>query len=161
MGIKDICPDVIYEILTRTTCQLLMYASVYVSKGWQQQIHDPGFMQTYCMRTNSVFGFFIDCWHHLGGHIPEFVSMNEFSGLSIEYIGCMAILASSDQEILCCMRQQGNSHRYYVCKPTTQQWQPLSNSKIRYDICWIGMRVLGSNPLHYKIIRLSCRGSRG
>ncbi|KAB5519322.1 hypothetical protein DKX38_023641 [Salix brachista] len=62
------------------------------------------------------------------------------------------IQASTNQGIMLC---QTLHPRYYVCKPTTKQWQKIPNPKTRYHTLATGMIVIRSNPLHYKIARFS------
>ncbi|KAL4566332.1 hypothetical protein LXL04_030446 [Taraxacum kok-saghyz] len=44
---------------------------------------------------------------------------------------------------------------YYVCKPATKQVLALPNPKSKYLTQKVAIIVLNSNPLHYKIVRLS------
>ncbi|KAG5570213.1 hypothetical protein H5410_059979 [Solanum commersonii] len=67
------------------------------------------------------------------------------------YDSNMKIEASSRQGILCCMRPtRSNNYRYYICKPSTQEWKVLPNPKLRY---WMSKLLL--DPLRFKILRLS------
>nr|GME11305.1 F-box protein At5g49610-like [Ipomoea batatas] len=68
----------------------------------------------------------------------------------------MTILASSKQGILCCQKYTDRSHHYYVCKPSTRQCVELPTPRGR-DMFpnWFALTILKSNPLQYKIIRLS------
>uniref|UniRef100_M1DDV4 F-box associated beta-propeller type 3 domain-containing protein n=1 Tax=Solanum tuberosum TaxID=4113 RepID=M1DDV4_SOLTU len=68
----------------------------------------------------------------------------------------MKIEASSRQGILCCMRPtRNNNYRYYICKPSTQEWKVLPNPKLRYWTVQVALVVLKSDPLRFKILRLS------
>lgn len=65
------------------------------------------------------------------------------------------LLAASDQGLLCFMRHRYKNSRFYICKPATQQLRALPNPRLRYRTEKVALVVLGSNPLRYKIIRLS------
>ncbi|XP_015081578.1 uncharacterized protein LOC107025307 [Solanum pennellii] len=67
----------------------------------------------------------------------------------------MKIVASTKQGILCCVRRIGNRYRYYICKASTKQWIKLPNPRVRFETVKVAVIVLKSNPLHFKIIRLS------
>ncbi|KAB5538963.1 hypothetical protein DKX38_016496 [Salix brachista] len=86
----------------------------------------------------------------------SFVSMDDWRSypkLSLNFLpDRVEIQASTNQGILLCRTIHP---RYYVCKPTTQQWQKIPNPKTRYHTLATGMIVIGSNPLHYKIVRFS------
>ncbi|KAK4343348.1 hypothetical protein RND71_036442 [Anisodus tanguticus] len=44
---------------------------------------------------------------------------------------------------------------YYICKPSTQEWKLLPNPNTSYKTVKVALVVLKSNPLRFKIIRLS------
>ncbi|KAM3326804.1 F-box protein like [Capsicum chacoense] len=168
---SELPSDVAFEILTRTSLETLDTCKV-VSKTWKLMTYESSFMQSYCRRTNNISGYFIQGIDN-SRYISEFVSMDDCSGknplshLPVEalkpkdrffsiYGSNIKIEASSKQGILCCVRSiRYNNHRYYICKPSTQEWKVLPNPKLRYSTVKVALVVLKSNPLHFKIIRLS------
>ncbi|KAG5570198.1 hypothetical protein H5410_059964 [Solanum commersonii] len=59
----------------------------------------------------------------------------------------MKIDASSREGILCCMRPtRNNNYRYYICKPSAQEWKVLPNPKLRY---WTVKVALIVNQIPY------------
>ncbi|CAK7357355.1 unnamed protein product [Dovyalis caffra] len=81
------------------------------------------------------------------------------SGISLGFLPCpVKIQASTNQGFLLCTHTlpiYPSVPRYYVCKPATNQWKQIPNPKARYRTKAIGMVVLSSSPLHYKIVRFS------
>ncbi|KAI3453992.1 hypothetical protein Pfo_010655 [Paulownia fortunei] len=160
MGSKEICSDVVFEIITRTTSLKTLDACKSVCKGWKQLIYDSSFMPTYCQRTKNLSGYFVQDIRHCE-YLSMFVSVDqpEEGGSSIGRLPRgMRILASCSQGILCCEGTRDVKYRYYACKPATQQWQPLPNPKLRYITVAVAIMVLRSSPLRYKIVRLSKQG---
>ncbi|XP_059277770.1 F-box protein At5g41720-like [Lycium ferocissimum] len=163
--------DVAFKILTRTSLETLDACKV-VSKTWNGMTYESSFMESYCCRTNNISGYFVQGIRN-NKYISEFVSMDgcsekdQLSHLPVaalktkdifsDHYNCdMKIEASSKQGILCCMRTTRNdNHRYYICKPSTQEWKKLPNPKMRYKTVKVALVVLKSNPLRFKIIRLS------
>ncbi|KAL0327619.1 UNVERIFIED_CONTAM: F-box protein [Sesamum angustifolium] len=107
-------------------------------------IYESSFMPLFCRRSRMLSGFFIQ----------DIVDNKFFSILPDN----MKILASCNHGILCCVKRSGKNYRYYVCKPATQQLQPLPNPKLRYETVSVAVMVLGSDPFRYKIVRISRQG---
>ncbi|PIN11904.1 hypothetical protein CDL12_15488 [Handroanthus impetiginosus] len=152
---KNLPSDIIFEILTRTSLETLD-ACKSVCNEWNHLICESSFMPLYCKRTNTLFGYFIQDMIR-NKFVSMFVSTGQNSSIKNIHSD-MKILASSDHGILCCLRINGKSFRYYVCKPVTEQWQALPNPKLRYQTAAIAMMVMKARPLRYKIVRLSKEG---
>ena len=80
--------------------------------------------------------------------------------LSLDFLpGPVQIEASTKQGILLCVKSSEKRNlgvpEYFVCKPSTKQWQQMLNPKTRYKTRRCAMVVLRSNPLHYKIVQFS------
>ncbi|KAG8382228.1 hypothetical protein BUALT_Bualt05G0054900 [Buddleja alternifolia] len=158
---QELSSDIIFEILTRTSLLQTLDNCKSVSEEWNNLIDDSSFLPIYCKRTNNLFGYFIqDMKHHKYSFM--FVSFNDFNNGSSSSNVCMKslpddmrILASCNLGILCCVRRIGRYYRFYVGKPATGQWKCLPNPKLRYETAAIGIIVLRSSPLRYKIVRLS------
>ncbi|XP_060189341.1 putative F-box protein At1g12855 [Lycium barbarum] len=164
--------DIIFEILTRTSLKTLD-TSKAVSKEWNDLIFESSFMPQFCERSQNISGCFVQALSRTK-HVTEFVSMDGCSGNSTKapfhlpiddivkprdnfcnYYFDVKIEASSKQGILCCVRISKNEYRYHVCKPSTKQWMKLPNPRTRYSTVKVALIVLKSNPLRFKIIRLS------
>ncbi|KAL0012202.1 hypothetical protein SO802_007310 [Lithocarpus litseifolius] len=95
--------------------------------------------------------------------VSEFVSINALdcdSKLYLDFLpGPVQIEASTKQGILLCMKSSETRNlgvpEYFVCKPSTKQWQQIPNPKTWYKTKRCAIVVLRSNPLHYKIVWFS------
>ncbi|XP_070035917.1 F-box protein At5g49610-like [Nicotiana tomentosiformis] len=160
--------DIIFEILTRTSLKTLDTCKS-VNKQWHNLISESSFMPQFCEKSHNISGYFVQSLSR-SKHVTEFVSLNGCSGKTPLYLpmetikpkdkifnyDCdIKIEASSKQGILCCLRRIKHKYRYYVCKPSTKQWVKLPNPKMRYSTVKLALIVLKSNPLNFKIIRLS------
>jgi F-box interacting protein len=94
----------------------------------------------------------------------QFVSTTDLgtdSSLSLKFLPCrhVNIKAATKQGILLCVNESDTRrrkiHEYYVCKPSTKEWHQIPNPKTRYFTKRVGMMVLRSEPLCYKIVRFS------
>ncbi|XP_059636166.1 F-box protein At5g49610-like [Cornus florida] len=131
-----------------------------VCKAWNNLTYESSFMPLHCKRTDTVSGYFIQ-EESFKNHRTTFVSINHSdqstSKLSLDFLPKKVnILASSNQGILCCVNGYGERSKYYVCKPSTRQFEllPNPNTELKPDI--FAFVVLQSNPLRCKIVRLSC-----
>ncbi|KAK8523248.1 hypothetical protein V6N13_113197 [Hibiscus sabdariffa] len=64
------------------------------------------------------------------------------------------ILATVDEGLVFCCTRQFRGDKFYICKPSTQQSEVVPSPNPRYFTEKVGMLVLGSNPLRFKIVRL-------
>ncbi|KAI5606092.1 hypothetical protein POPTR_001G462650v4 [Populus trichocarpa] len=112
-------------------------------------------------RTESISGFVMQRIIR-SGFSSIFLSPDNTTSrptLSLDFLPCsVKIEASTNQGLLLCTHfppTYRNIPKVYVCKPTTKQWKQIPNPKTRYRNKAIGMIVLSSRPLHYKIVRFS------
>ncbi|XP_059310359.1 uncharacterized protein LOC132061600 [Lycium ferocissimum] len=163
--------EIIFEILTRTSLKTLDTCKA-VNKELHNLTFESNFMPQFCGRSQNISGYFVQTISRTK-HVAEFVSMDGCSGNSKAPFHLpiddkvkprdnfsnddfdMKIVASTKQGILCCVRRTKNEYRYHVCKPSTKQWMKLPNPRMRYSTVKVALIVLRSNPLHFKIIRLS------
>ncbi|XP_060195396.1 putative F-box protein At5g50220 [Lycium barbarum] len=163
--------EIIFEILTRTSLKTLD-ACKAVNKEWNDLIFESSFMPQFCARSQNISGYFVQTLL-FSKYITEFVSMDGCSGNSTKapfhlpiddtvkhrrtYDFDMKIEASTKQGILCCVRSTPSYeyYRYHICKPSTKQWLKLPNPRTRFSTVKVALIVLKSNPLYFKIIRLS------
>ncbi|XAR50124.1 hypothetical protein NMG60_11004365 [Bertholletia excelsa] len=156
MEFFHICFDLIFEILTRVPLKSIdRFKSV--SKNWQSLMYNSFFLSVSCQRTNTFLGCIIQrqARHDMKS---TFISMDQsqvYMNLSLEFLPRpFKIEASSSQGLLCCVTG-GRRPRFGVCKPSTRQWQPIPNPKMRHFTDKVAIIVLRSDPLRYKIVRLS------
>nr|GLL34016.1 WAT1-related protein At1g43650-like [Ipomoea trifida] len=149
--------DILFEILSRATLETLDTFKV-VSKESKEFVEESWFIKNNTQKTKNFIGYIVEKLEPLRCSYT-FVSINSslgVPGISMECFRGMTILASSKQGILCCRKYAEGSHHYYVCKPSTRQYVELPTPRGR-DIFpnWFALTILKSNPLQYKIIRLS------
>lgn len=161
------CSDMIYEILNRAQLQTLGMCRM-VCREWNHVTYQPSFTQLHCERTKTISGYFMQSSSSKGNikHLSEFVSDNQnsssVSDISLGFLPTpVKIEASCHQGLLFCVSQNPQSDRnlrvpkYYVCKPSTKQWQIIPNPKTKYSTEKTAIMVTRLQPLHYKIVRFS------
>lgn len=151
--------DVIFETLSRIPSLKELDACRLVCKDWNQHLHHPSFMPTYCKNTHNLYGYYIQNQRSCK-YVQKFISLepSQFDEVDKKFWeDGTKIEASSKQGILCVVRWKSGScsSRYYICKPSTGQWQPLPNPKLRFWTLKVALVVLHSNPLRFKIVRIS------
>nr|GMD84618.1 F-box protein At5g49610-like [Ipomoea batatas] len=104
-----------------------------VSKELKELINDPWFMQTYSMKTQNIFGYFVQTVkgnRHLSQFVPINPTLNVQNNISMQcFEDDLKILASCSQGILCCRKYENRSYQYYVCKPSTSQLVALPSPR--------------------------------
>ncbi|KAJ4823039.1 hypothetical protein Tsubulata_012359 [Turnera subulata] len=165
---RELSSDILCEILSRSTLETVGRCRL-VSKDCNNLTYEHGFKALHHERANIASGWFVQnmvkCKHY-----SAFVSINDDHNnnksscpkptkLSLDFLPVRAakIEASSCQGLLLCTNDNNGRGipSYFVCKPTTQEWERLPNPKTRNPTKATALMVLGSNPLHYKIVRLS------
>ncbi|XP_058002343.1 putative F-box protein At5g52610 [Hevea brasiliensis] len=153
MESRDFNLDIIFEILSRSSLKTLAKCGL-LSKEVNSLTYQSAFMNLHCQRTKTISGYFV-----------QSLSYNKFSStfvdnicsdykLSLDFLRVpVKIEASTSQGILLCRCNRGTIPRYYVCKPSTKEWQIIPNPKTRYFNELFAMIVLKSNPLHYRILQ--------
>lgn len=150
-------PELVMEILSRSSMETIASSRV-TSKKINSMTYDSIFMKEFHDKTNYISGYYVQDMRR-NKYISIFVSMNEHPNLSLKFLRHLVkIETSTKQGILCCTSQE-SEHRYiskyYVCKPSTKEWEWIPNPKTRYFTEAIAMMILRTNPLYYKIVRLS------
>lgn len=167
MATPNFSSDIIFEILTHTQLQALGTCRL-VCKEWNHMTYESGFTQLHREKSNleTVSGYFMQSKISDGDYSSEFVSNHQHSSssptMSLSFMPMpVKIEASCHQGLLLCVSQNPQSvfnHRvpkYYVCKPSTKQWQLVPNPKTKYFTDRTAIIVTQLQPLHYKIARLS------
>ncbi|XP_073119721.1 F-box protein At5g49610-like [Henckelia pumila] len=157
MASPELSSDTIFKILTQITSLKSLDTCKVVSKEWKKMIYESSFTSIHCEGTKIKSGYFIQDIRH-NEYVSKFVSCDstlpkECLPKKVKILAC-----ASNQGILCCEKQLGKQQcRYYVCIPMTREWRALPNPKIRHRTTAMAMIVLRSQPLRFKIIRLSRR----
>lgn len=149
--------NMMMEILTRCPIDSLDQCKS-VCKQWNNLTFESSFIQLHSRRTSTISGYFIQGMRHCK-FIFTFVSMDDNDNsrnILLNFLpNDIQILAASDQGLLCFMTTRYKKSRFHICKPTTHQLQALPNPRLRYHTEKVALALLGSDPLCYKIVRLS------
>ncbi|BFG39647.1 hypothetical protein CerSpe_259210 [Prunus speciosa] len=151
------------HILTRIESLDSLGMCRVVSKDWNHITYESRFWKLFCMRSDTVHSGFLIQTSHNGKHSSTFVSVDNKANktLNLPILNFLPApvkveAVSSQGGLVFCLNQ---NHRrvpeYFVCKPTTLQWETLPNPKTRYTTLSNAIVVLSSKPLRYKIIRFS------
>ncbi|XP_057775963.1 uncharacterized protein LOC130994869 [Salvia miltiorrhiza] len=162
--LAELPSELIFEILSRTSLETLERCKA-VSKSWKHIIYESTFLPLHCQRTNSLFGYFFQDVRHIAKFPSALVSSAPGAAAAAAINRTWTrdnrkILASCDQGILCCEREDRcrcdscNNKRFFACKPATSQWQGLPNPKLRYETDAVAIVVVRSTPLRYIIASL-------
>ena len=124
----------VFEILSRATLKDVGRCRL-VSKAWNLLTYDTSFKQKHSKKTKTISGFFIRGYARKP--VSKFVSINALdcdSKLSLNFLpGPAQIEASTKQGILLCVKSSETRilgvPEYFVCKPSTKQWQQIPNPK--------------------------------
>ncbi|KAJ9553332.1 hypothetical protein OSB04_017377 [Centaurea solstitialis] len=148
------------EILSRTTLKAFD-TIVSTNKEFSKLKYDPYFLDLYKQRNNVVSGFLVQYCDRGLSYFKEFAPSQESTDLDLGFLPRDArIRATSEQGIMVFETPHRKCHRlvlYHICKPATKQVVALPNPKTRYLTEKVAIVVVGSNPLRYKILRLSQR----
>ncbi|KAF2305737.1 hypothetical protein GH714_007922 [Hevea brasiliensis] len=126
MESRDFNLDIIFEILSRSSLKTLARCRL-LSKEINSLTYQSAFLNLHCPRTKTISGYFVQSLR----------------------------LRHPQAKVFCFVVIIGRIPRYYVCKPSTEEWQIIPNPKTRYFTEGFAMIVLKSNPLHYRIVRFS------
>ncbi|XP_062148714.1 F-box protein At5g07610-like [Alnus glutinosa] len=155
--------DVLFEIFSRTSLKTIGRSRL-VSKDLNLATYESSFVQAFRQRTKTISGFFTQTLFSNKPTSQQFVSTTNLgtdSSLSLKFLPCrhVNIKAATKQGILLCVNESDTRRRkipeYYVCKPSTKEWHQIPNPRTRYYTERVGMMVLRSEPLCYKIVRFS------
>ncbi|OMO91743.1 hypothetical protein COLO4_18129 [Corchorus olitorius] len=136
-----------------TSCRLL-------SQHCNSLSYDSNFINLHCQRTNTIAGYFLQTLHH-DDHYSTFVSVdNSSSGLTLDFLPCpvkdIEIVACSDGGLILCKNTLTWRGKYYICKPSSKQFETIPNPihVLTKNVIGIGLMVLGLNPLRFKVVRI-------
>ncbi|KAL4561137.1 hypothetical protein LXL04_033299 [Taraxacum kok-saghyz] len=150
--------DTYMEIVSRTSLKTLDTMRC-ISKDFEKLTYDSYLLNLHKKRNNIVSGFLVLKSRNGWEYTNEFAPAPESNTLDLRFLPRNArIVASSDQGLIVFESPHPRFHRhdcYHICKPATKQVLELPNPKTKYLTKRVAMIVMGSKPLHYKIIRLS------
>ncbi|XP_065879335.1 F-box protein At5g49610-like [Euphorbia lathyris] len=153
----QVTSDMLFEILSRSSFKTLATCRL-LSKDCNRLTYESSFLNLHSQRTNNLLGFFLQTMRGSKTPASFFSYENPNFHISLDFLlspsPSVMIKASSLQGILVCIEDK-MIPRYYVCKPTTKEWERIPNPKTKYFTESIAIKVLKSKPLHYKIVRLS------
>ncbi|VVA93533.1 unnamed protein product [Arabis nemorensis] len=156
--------DMTIEILSHLPASVVQKFRT-LNKECNKRTYDSSFLKLNLQRTNSVSGYFLEYREILTVH-SAFVkdlgnSTPHGSEVSLDFLrpGKVKIEAcDASHGILLCVNDRpvrGREPEYIVCKPTTKQYLVIPRPKTRYFTIALGLMVIRSNPIRYKILRLS------
>ncbi|XP_022752202.1 F-box protein At5g49610-like [Durio zibethinus] len=158
MAVCNVCSDVLFEILSRVELKTLRKCRL-LSRECNSLTYESSFIRLHCQRTKTIAGYFIQSlrsnWYH-----STFLSIDNPGldpMLSLDFLPGrrpVKILATADQGLMFCVSQFPENH-YYICKPSTKQWETIPSPNPGYFTRKIAMVELRSDPLLFKIVRLS------
>ncbi|XP_050376490.1 LOW QUALITY PROTEIN: F-box protein At5g41720-like [Argentina anserina] len=130
-----------------------------VSKQWNHLTYDSWFINQLSQRTKTSHGVFIQTSIRTK-QVSTFVqtvynNISDSNQLSLSFLPEPVKIEAAHQGILLCVTTRKRVPQYYICKPTTKEWEQIRNPKTRYRTVKIALTVLRSNPLRYKIVRFS------
>ncbi|KAI3746117.1 hypothetical protein L6452_08539 [Arctium lappa] len=150
--------DMTLEILSRTSLKTFN-TIVSTNKEFNKLTYNPCFLHLYKQRNSIVSGFLVQHCDRGLTYSHEFAPSQQSTDLDLGFLPRDArILATSKQGIMVFESPHRKCRRlalYHVCKPATNQVVALPNPKTRYLTEKVAITVVGSNPFHYKILRLS------
>uniref|UniRef100_A0A6N2N7K1 F-box associated domain-containing protein n=1 Tax=Salix viminalis TaxID=40686 RepID=A0A6N2N7K1_SALVM len=126
------------------------------TQNFDSDIDESPSKNMHSQRTESITGFFMQRIIR-SGFSSIFLSLDSTTShpeLSLNFLPCsVKIEGSTNQGLLLCTHIPPTYRN--IPKPTTKQWKQIPNPRTRYRNKAIGMIVLISRPLHYKIVRFS------
>lgn len=160
---RQLPPDIIMEILVRTDIESLPRLR-WVCKEWRRLLSHTYMINHHHQKTKNVRGFillddtFVDKYKACLSYDIFFFPhpsppLSESSPSLTFLLEPVKIEASTPHGLLLCF---GLVHeRYYVCKPTTQEWSPIPSPNTQNYTITMAMSVASTSPLRFKIMRIS------
>nr|XP_043620189.1 F-box protein At5g41720-like [Erigeron canadensis] len=149
--------EMMFEIISRLP--LKAFDSIRAtSKKLNSLTYDSYLFELHKKRNNIVSGFLVQNMTR-NNYINEFVPSPHSTTTDLKFLPRKTrIVATNEQGIAVFEVPHPRHHRmvlYYVCKPATKQVLALPNPKTRFQTTMVAVVTMESNPLHYKILRLS------
>ncbi|GMI89408.1 hypothetical protein HRI_002610100 [Hibiscus trionum] len=155
--------DVLFEILSRTELKTMKKCRI-LSKECKDLTFESSFTRLHAQRTTTMVGYLLQSLRRANRVDSLFLSIDNpdldrkitrnFLDFLSERVP-VEILATVDEGLVFCCTRQFRADKFYICKPSTQQSEVVPSPNPRHFTEKVGMLVLGSNPLRFKIVRLS------
>ncbi|KAE8687566.1 hypothetical protein F3Y22_tig00111013pilonHSYRG00139 [Hibiscus syriacus] len=138
-----------------------------LSKEVKDLTYESSFMRSHSQRTRTMVAYLIQGSRRVKHFDSLFLSIDNLDIIrkltpNILYFLSkrepVNILATVYEGLVFCGTTQFGRDQFYICKPSTQQSEIIPVPNRRYFTTKMGMLVLGSNPLRFKIVRLSDSG---
>ncbi|KAK8654735.1 hypothetical protein V6N13_107335 [Hibiscus sabdariffa] len=162
MASSNFSNDVLLEILSRADLKTMKKCRI-LSKECKDLTYESNFMQLHSQRTMIMVGYLLQSlqscrFDSLFLSIDNSDSDRKLIPNFLDFLSerePVKILATVDEGLVFCCTRQFRGDKFYICKPSTQQSEVVPSPNPRYFTEKVGMLVLGSKPLRFKIVRLS------
>ncbi|KAL4571852.1 hypothetical protein LXL04_018617 [Taraxacum kok-saghyz] len=159
MEVFKLCDDMLKtKVLSRASLKTLD-AIRCTGKEFEKFTYEPYLLHLNKQRNNMVSGFIMEDINRYYEYTHEFTPSRGSSTIDLTFLPRKAkILASCEQGLIVFENPHPTTYglvSYHICKPATKQVVAIPNPKTKYLIVNMAIVTLGSNPLHYKIVRLS------
>ncbi|KAG4190143.1 hypothetical protein ERO13_A07G014250v2 [Gossypium hirsutum] len=166
MASYDFSNDVLLEIFSRADLKTMKKCRV-LSKECKDLTYESTFIRPHSQRTSTMVGYLLQCmkifvygWRDR--FTSNFVSIAN-SGLEpkltrnvLNFLPEQAqIVAAVNEGLVLCSPRIYGENWFYICKPSTQQWEFIPAPNPRFYRSKISMLVLRLNPLRFIIVGLS------
>ncbi|KAK8654733.1 hypothetical protein V6N13_107333 [Hibiscus sabdariffa] len=162
MASSNFSNDVLFEILSRTDLKMMKKCRI-LSKECKDLTYESSFMQLHSQRTTTMVGYLLQSlqscrFDSLFLSIDNPDSDRKLTRNFLDFLSereTVRILATVEEGLVFCSIRPFIGEEFYICKPSTQQSEVVPSPNPRYFAEKVGMLVLGSNPLRFKIVRIS------
>ncbi|KAI3724139.1 hypothetical protein L2E82_35906 [Cichorium intybus] len=151
--------NMVIEILSRSSFKTVGKLRC-TSKQIQQLTYERRVVDQFRQRNAIASGYIMQQRQPLSGLTTLFVPSTFSMSLELNDIlpyPC-TIVATSEQGLIVFESSHPTNYEltsFHVCKPTTNQFQALPDPGSDYSTCKAAIVIIGVDPLHYKIFRMS------
>ncbi|MBA0819748.1 hypothetical protein Gohar_019803, partial [Gossypium harknessii] len=157
MASYDFSTDILFEILSRADLKTMKKCRV-LSKECKDLTYESNFIRLHSQRTSTMVGYLVQSSRLFGQLTSDLVSGLDPKPTQ-DFLNFLPppgwIVATVNGGLVLCTLGKRRDDPFYICKPTTKQWEVVPSPNPRFWTAKISMLVLGSNPLWFKIVRLS------
>ncbi|TYH29062.1 hypothetical protein ES288_A02G194300v1 [Gossypium darwinii] len=158
MASYDFSRDILFEIFSRAELKTMKECRV-LSKECKDLTYESSFMRLHSERTSTMVGYLLQSSRVPTQYLVSIADSVKPTAYS-PYVSYFLhhrfrVVAAANEGLVLCSLSKFGGNSFYICKPTTQQWEVIPSPKPQFWKTNISMLVLGSNPLRFKIVRLS------
>ncbi|VVB09538.1 unnamed protein product [Arabis nemorensis] len=138
----------------------------FLNKDYYKRMSESSFVNLNLLRTNSIFGVFLQYQSYPSNFNSSFVLAGD-GEVSLDFLPMEKVKIEacdpSQGILLCVVSVCYGKKLYLVCKPTTRQYRTIPTPETGYwtDLHFrailSGLIVIRTNPLRYKIVKLSTK----